>query len=657
MTFANPAILVALAALAIPVAVHLLGRRRRRVILPTARLAEAAHAASRGRMWLRRLALLALRLAAVALAVLAVAGPRFGRAAATREATGPWIVCLDSSPSMQAFEDGRTRLDRGLKALADAVRGLPASTPALVVAPGSAPRRGPAGRVASGAGGSVPPGWQEEPLGRLIHRALAACRSPARPTAAGSPLAPGSRLVVITDATPHALRDVKPGEFQDLDAQVLLVAVGGPVENAGLGLPEAAVVEAGGRRHLSVEVGVAPRRAGRGETVRLTLAGDTRSWTAEASAGAAARFLAPISGDGPWQGQVQIAEPDALAADDVRYFTAAVPRRVRVLVVDAAGPGEPLPRSAFFIAAAFAGGGPGPAIAPRTLPAEGASAAALGAADAVFWVGSNGPPDASALERFVAGGGLVWVPTGAEPPGADLAAILGVSFGRIEDQPDGVTMDPAGYGSDLLAAFEGGTGGDVSRPVFKRRLLLSPKEAARGVAFMDGRPAICARRIGRGRAVTLAAGPAQTWGDLATRPEFVVLMHSILESLGEDDRGRNLVLGGPPCPRGITRPGHHVLPTAAGGQVPADGHAASANLDPAETADLVPQPAPLKAAFRAERVRQVLNTEYGTRKTESATTPGGESPLDPAVWLALALAAVLAAEALAASWRPDGRAS
>ena len=108
MTFANRAILVGLLALGIPLAIHLLGRRRaRKVVLPTARFAEGAHASSRGRLWLKRVALLALRLAIVALLVLALAGPRIGGAG------GRWLVVLDTSPSMRmADAAGRSAFER-----------------------------------------------------------------------------------------------------------------------------------------------------------------------------------------------------------------------------------------------------------------------------------------------------------------------------------------------------------------------------------------------------------------------------------------------------------------------------------------------------------------------------------------------------------------
>jgi hypothetical protein len=474
--------------------------------------------------------------------------------------------------------------------------------------------------------------------------------------AAGPALPPGARLVIATDATPHALRDLGPGALKDLDADVRVLVVGGKVENAHLGLPEAAAVEAGGARHLSVQVDLSPRRAGGSETVRLDLAGDGRSWTAAAAETRPARFLVPVAGDGPWQGRVSIAEPDACAADNVRHFTAAALPRARLLVVDAAGPDEADPRAAFYVAAAFAADLPGLPMARKTVAAAQATAAALDAADAVFWVGHEGPPDAAALGRFVArGGGLIWVPAGTEAPAADLAVLLGVAFEGTEDLPDGVTMDPGGYASDLLGAFEGGTGADISRPVFRRRLLIALKGAARGVSFMDRRPAVSVRRIGRGRAVALAVGPSRAWGDLGTRPEFVVLMHSILESLAKGGPDLNMVLGRSALGRRLGGPGHHAVGIAEGGAAGQE-RLASANVDPAETADLGPQPERLKAALPAEKVSELKSMECGMRSVErpSDGIAPVHRPVEPAAWLAVALAAALAAEALAAAWRPGG---
>jgi hypothetical protein len=86
MNVADRAMLVALVALAIPLVIHLLYRRRaRHVVFPTARFAERAHLASMGRMWLKRAVLLGLRMAVVGLLVLALAGPRLGGSALEKQ--------------------------------------------------------------------------------------------------------------------------------------------------------------------------------------------------------------------------------------------------------------------------------------------------------------------------------------------------------------------------------------------------------------------------------------------------------------------------------------------------------------------------------------------------------------------------------------------
>ena len=136
-----------------------------------------------------------------------------------------------------------------------------------------------------------------------------------------------------------------------------------------------------------------------------------------------------------------------------------------------------------------------------------------------------------AREFVERGGGLVWVPADATPPASALADLLGADVASAEDPADGATLDPGGYLSDLLGAFEGGSSGDLRNPVFRRRLKLTLRTGAEAVRFMDGWPAIVSRTQGAGRAVALAFGPGRAWGDLATRPEFVVLAHSLVEGV------------------------------------------------------------------------------------------------------------------------------
>ena len=202
----------------------------------------------------------------------------------------------------------------------------------------------------------------------------------------------------------------------------------------------------------------------------------------------------------------------------------------RVLVVDAAGPETARIRSADLVAATFAAGaGQAPKVSRST--AADAGAAALEAADVVFWVGPQAPPDTAALAAWLSrGGAVVWVPSdAAQPPDEALAAALDAGQAAVQDVADGATLDPAGYTSDLVAAFEGGTSGDLGAPVFRRRLVFANAPAA--LRFRDGPAAIAETRIGNGRALLLAAGPAPAWGDLASRAEFVVLTHSLAEAL------------------------------------------------------------------------------------------------------------------------------
>ena len=712
MTFARPLMLVALAAVAIPIAIHLLGRRRaRKVVLPTMRFAEGAHQASRGRQWLRRAALLALRAAAVVLLVLALAEPRLGGPASPHsamagasDAAAAWLICLDTSPSMLAREAGATRLDRAERVVRDLLAALPVDARVALVRCGRQVDLGPPPRIARALEGAAPDAARapsDEPLGALLARGLAALRAgPASPRSAAAG-AGAPRVVLVTDSTAAAARDLAPGRFKDLAADVTIVPVGAAIPNGRLGLPRLAVTGGASARRLWVEVDAVPSAAE--AQVRLRVAGLPECPPCRVGPGpAVARFALALAGDGPpatarlggpgWQGTVSLA-PDAMPLDDERFFTVPAPAAVRVVVVDAAAAETDRPRSADYVAAAFAAQGPDAPDAPTTVarlaPAQVADAA-LRQAALVFWVGlvlrseeasllrrvapvdqgrlgGPEPPAArDALARFLdRGGAVISVPAAAPQaaapaPAASQDTAAPAPGGALAATPaDGVTLDPGGYASPLLGAFEGGSGGDLRRPVFTRRLALAAPPGADVVRFMDGLPAIVSQPAGKGRKVALAFGPARAWGDLGTRPEFVVLMHSLLESLAPsaDPDQANLVIGGglgramaaprlppgnypppaaPPAGEAGTAGGPETAPAATQGPF-------SVNLAPDETADLAPRPDRVRQAFAAGRAR-VASPEDLARGSPAA------APLrDAAGWLILLLAVVAAAEGLLAA--------
>jgi len=638
MIFGDRSILIGLAALAIPLAIHLLGRRRaKRVPLPTARFADGAHQATRGRLWLKRAALLGCRLAVIALLVLALAQPQTGGARKSGPG-GPWIICLDTSPSMLASENGATRYEQAREAVLRLLSSLEGTDAVTLVRSGREAMQGTPERIRAALPQKPAVWWHDEPLASLIARAAVNLPETARQ---GRP-----RLVLLTDATDWALRNLRPGQFKDLKAEVRIVPTGGETRNGRLGLPRFTVAETEEGRRLFLDVDVAGADASRSTTVHLALVGQSRPQSVAVGPGEArAKFTVPLEGAGPWQGRVWIADDDALAVDNERFFTAAEPAPIRVLIADAAdGEDEPI-GAADLVAAAFPGLPPAAKKVAR-VQADAIDEAALGQADVVLWIGRQTGPSFDAVERFVRGGGaLIWLPASAEAPEKKLAELLGAEVDGVETAADGVTINPGGYASDLLAAFEGGAAANLAGPVFTQRLVLKPRRGSASIRFTDGRTAVVSQTRGRGRTVALAVGPGKTWGNLAARPEFVVLIHSLVEALAPDRtfRAMNRVVGQP----WGGQEGEGAGPGNYPGALPASSRAPgrlgrspySVNLPPEETADLAPRPDRLAAAFSDQRTR-VLDPSQAFDLGGVMAHPAA----DPAAWFVVALAMVLAAE-------------
>lgn len=644
MTFANRAILVGLLALAIPLAIHLLGRRRaRKVVLPTARFAEGAHQASRGRLWLKRVALLVLRLAVVALLVLALAGPRLS---GLRDG-GPWFLVLDTSPSMRVTDaEGATAHARARQRLLKVARALPDDSRVALLLTGDRTVSGTAAEARRTLERLLEPPWDEESLGRMVRRAMAlpAGGRDAAPSIRTRTV-PDAHLVLATDATPHALRGMTAGCFATHEAEVILLPVGGAAANVWLALPKVRITASDAGRLLKASVELRSEPAQASVEVFLKLDGQGAEHTVVAPANSTARFSVRVDGEGPWQGRVYVKADDALAVDNVRYFTVALRRPIRVVVVDAAEEEGVRLRSADLVAAAFAGEAGVPKPVTRVEAAQ-VALSALGRADVAFWVGSQHPRQIEALREFVGrGGGLVWLPADYRPmKDATFSDWLGIRGDPgVEQSPDGATIDPAGYTSDLLAAFEGGTSGDLSSPVLRRRIPVKTGETDGVIRFRDGLPAIVDRRRGKGRVVVLAFGPSPYWGDLAGRPEWVVLVHSLAEALAPADGPQvaNLIVGNvaQSRPAGYEdAPGNYISPANEGRRI----HY-SVNIEPNETADLAPRVDHLAAAFAADRVR-VVSGDFSPERAIPALSGGAGTDLSPLVIAALALA--LTAESL-----------
>src|SRR3954463_3960319 len=124
MGFVAPLVLIGLGALALPVLIHLIQRERKRVVeFPSLMFLRKIPYQSVRRRRIRDVLLLMMRLAALAMIVLAFARPFFKRselAAATQSGAREAVILIDPSYSMEYGD----RWQKAKAAASDAIRGL-----------------------------------------------------------------------------------------------------------------------------------------------------------------------------------------------------------------------------------------------------------------------------------------------------------------------------------------------------------------------------------------------------------------------------------------------------------------------------------------------------------------------------------------------------
>src|SRR5262245_10468460 len=115
MTFLNPILLAGLAAISIPIIIHLLNRRRfQKVVWAAMRFIQASVEKNQKRMRIEDLILLALRCLLVALLALALARPALMSEAGSMlgESKVTAVLILDNSRSMGMSDGTATRLEK-----------------------------------------------------------------------------------------------------------------------------------------------------------------------------------------------------------------------------------------------------------------------------------------------------------------------------------------------------------------------------------------------------------------------------------------------------------------------------------------------------------------------------------------------------------------
>ena len=535
--FTNTGFLIALAALAIPILIHLvLRRKKRRLRFSTIRFFTRQDERSAHRRKLRHLLLLATRLLLLALLVLAFARPYLPTAAPTDQAAPQrWMVLvLDRSASMQAGD----RWAQALTAARGAVGGLDgqdrvalidATVPTRVLSPPAPPAK------IRALLDELTPGFGMSDLGDALREAVKFL-----PTDGSA----RATLQIISDLQQSACETLASAPLpQGVETRVALIgepylpnlAVSGlDLESAGAARVELRSYSDESAEGIPVEVTVNGVAAGT-EFVDLP-ARATMEW------------LLPLPAlESGWHTlAARISSGDRFGLDDVRYQVVRVPEPVPTLCVEMGSVAVPLDTETYFLVSALdpqAGSGNGARLSPFRPEQVQTSTLIRRLAQApsprlIFLPAQRylSPEIGPELIRFVEqGGGLALFVGESLSPNrylAELGPLLPATLGTAEGEPGRPETHWRISGVDshspLFHAFRRPDSGDLSLPVFKRRFTLDPVSHAQVPArFLDGVPFVITAEFGQGRVALVNTTADTAWTDWPKRRTFVPWIHGL----------------------------------------------------------------------------------------------------------------------------------
>ena len=570
LSFLSPAFLVGALVAALPIALHLLGRRPvLRVPFAPVRLLKRAPAQQTRRRRLRELVLLALRVTATLLLAFAFARPYFARPASP-PSRAALLVALDRSFSMSA----PGQFERARSLAREAITSAPPGTAVglfafddqaeLLVKPGG--DRTAVLRALE----HLQPGYRATSYATALARAAEVLGSG------------GGRVVVVTD--------LQRGGWDRRDApisdriDVTVRDTGGPASNLAIsdlqrsdnGLT--AVVRNSG----------ASRRTGR---ARLSVGGQARAvmpFAVDAWGVQEVTFPGPTPPTG--DAAVDIDDEIGYQADNTAYALLDPPEAPTLLAVT--GQGDPS-RGSFYLQRALEVDNARLFHLETEVAARFSSHATLSTLRnyrAVFLLGTRGlsPAAASALGEYVSGGGGLLVALDDQVESAALERILGmrlaVTFQTAADSTRAGIL-PADGRHPILQTLDADAFGSVRFERVARADLRRDDVVAR---FGDGSPALVEQRHGAGRVLLFGSDLSNRWNDLPLQPAFLPFVHQIGRYLARDSMpAREFLVSAAPVgvahrPGVVTMPGSTTRPADPGRRAPVATRIVL-NVDPRES--------------------------------------------------------------------------
>lgn len=542
ITVMFPWILAACGAVGAPVIIHMLMRPRpRRQVFPALRFVLKSQRANARRLKVRRLILLAMRMAVIALIALAIARvqiPTWQRRSVSPPTAA--VIVLDSSASMGYSEHGTTRLAKAKAMAREYVAALPAGSKAAVI---------------STSGPQVAGGFHSDR--ELCDKQISEVSvTPACEAVAGameraaSMLAeidlPRKEILLLTDMTVGAWRQRLAPAAKDVHYSIINCGDGGQA-NVAIGRISlsAAIAPVGGEVELTVPI-IAAEDGGEMK-VLVELDGQAvgeKTVTVAPGQSKMLRFTIRPETIGAAGGLVRLDRADALGIDNIRYFTLHAGEGARMLILVGPSPDD---RTGFLMANAVApAGGAGRwRIARRTLACEQFTAADADGVALIMLAGAS--PSKSQwtiIEEFVRDGGSLWVVAGADMTVSSCNSpqaqrVMPAAIDRLEHMPAEIAWRADNPPHPLLQPFAGGANGSLSRiKCYKRFVIKSlASDAQVIVRFADGQPAILSRSVGRGSVMFWTTSPAREFSNLArSAVELVVLARRTVQLMLFADR-------------------------------------------------------------------------------------------------------------------------
>jgi hypothetical protein len=589
MGFLNPLLLFGLAAVSVPIIIHLLNRRKfQKVRWAAMRFLRISVEQNQRRMRIEDLILLALRCLLLALLAFALARPAFQESGADflgqTKVTG--VIILDNSRSMGMSDGTATRFEKARQAAEQALETMPAGSSTAVF-------------LAS----DIVDGVIAEPTFDLNLARKAIREAPL--TDRATDLLPAvqraldmlkqrigirKEIYIVTDGQLAGwkrmaeIQKLLENAQREIHSHLVLVS-----EREERNLAVTDLRQASGLAPINqpIRFEVRVSNFGREEVrdVRTTLSVDGEPPSDEFTIDSlppggskSVALFAKLRAEGFHSIIANIAE-DRLPADDRRMLAVRAIREVRVLLVDGEPGDEPRDSETFFLRHALVPVPPSEAanyfVKVNRIVAAELAGARLDDFDAVVLANVPEMSDAVArnMEDYVQRGGGLIVFSGAgvntkfyneQLAGRHhlLPATFGPARGNAEQDAEYFTLQDRDLDHSIVSLWNDPNSGNLSSIRFYRAHDLVPaiytKPKREGdatpvefegapqtvVKFSHGAPAVIERTHGLGRVVMFASTADTAWNDLAVRPAFVPLLHRTLGALVQrQDEGLNVRVG------------------------------------------------------------------------------------------------------------------